>query len=302
MTDTPTKTFKPEDVLAMMRDTDKAFRERGFAPKAKNSAGPEAGVLPFTPRSVVSDQAPLPEAVATPEPMSQAGQDEDAVTDVAPQFGATEHGAEHETEVPAASLDAGDEASAVGAAQDFTPAPQPPSIDIEAERQVAWDAGHAAAMANLDQAVAAARDAALAEARATAEAELGQAREAFLSGVAALTHAEAELIAGIGGAIETSVRQIASDRAGQAISDLPLPFIQRVEGLAAQVATGLSKTQVYMNAEDLAAIRPHVGDTPTLADARLIPDAGLQRGDLRLKAGEITLSDVIVDPQNGAAS
>lgn len=283
MTETPNQLFTPEDVLAMMRgSTEAGFRTKPLIPDSPSSDADNGLVVPFKPRSVVSEAAPELE----PEPMR------DPAPEVAPE-------ATPQLE-PTAEQFQPDFPPHPEPSPEFTLEPDPAPIDFEAELQAAWNAGHAAAMAEVDQARAEARDAAFADARAAAEKEFAEAREAFLGGFASLLRAESDLIAGLGAALKSSVQAIASARSGQAIDDLPSPFMERVEKLAAQVATGMAKTEVHMNPADLSAIQPHIPSHSPLSSAQLIADASLGRGDLRLRAGDISVSDVIAAHSGGA--
>lgn len=281
MTDIPNQLFTPEDVLAMMRGSAEAgFKDRPMVPRGPASSEDNGLVVPFKPRSVVLEAAPEPgpEPEFAPAVQPEAETPSDTVAD------SFQPDIANEPESPA----------------EFRPAPDPVPIDFEAELQAAWDAGRSAAMAEIETAKLQARDEVFSEAREAAQAEFAEAREAFLGGVASLLRAETDLIAGLGDALKSSVRAIASARSGYAIDDLPAPFVERVEQLANQVATGRAKTEIHMNPADLAAIKPHIPAHSPLASAQFLMDDTLGRGDLRLRAGDITISDVIAANSGGS--
>lgn len=198
-------------------------------------------------------------------------------------------------------------APAIAAASDpkpaatFTPAPPPPTFDIEAERRVAWAEGHAAAMQEIEAARAKARAEALEEASATAAQDIAEVRDAFTAAITRLTSAENERLADLTAKLELAVRQLATQRAGQKIDEAPRPFLRRIEKITHQIAAGAENTVVLMNPADLMAIKPHIKDFSPLAKGRLSPDTTLGRGDLRLRMDEITFSDVIAERDGGLA-
>lgn len=183
----------------------------------------------------------------------------------------------------------------------FTPAPPPPTFDIEAERRVAWAEGHAAAMQEIEAVRAKARAEALEEASATAAQDIAEVRDAFTAAITRLTSAENERLADLTAKLELAVRQLATQRAGQKIDEAPRPFLRRIEKITHQIAAGAENTVVLMNPADLMAIKPHIKDFSPLAKGRLSPDTTLGRGDLRLRMDEITFSDVIAERDGGLA-
>ena len=154
-------------------------------------------------------------------------------------------------------------------------------------------------MQAIDAALAQAREAALAEARAEADATLDQVRTTFEAALARLNTAEEEVAVRLTTHLDTAMRILASDRAGQKIDDTPQPFLRRVEKMARDIAAGAESLVVQMNPADLMAIKPHIKSFSPLSKARLAPDPALGRGDLRLKMDEITFADVIAERQTG---
>lgn len=217
---------------------------------------------------------------------------------------------DHPTSLPEPSNEAKSEidTSAAGSAEvpykkaetdKFNPTEAPVVIDIEAERQAAWAAGHAQAMQEIDAARAEAREEALTEARAEADAMLAEVRATFEAALMRLGNAEEEIATTLTTHLETAVRILASDRAGQKIDDTPQPFQRRVEKMARDIAAGAESLVVQMNPADLMAIKPHIKSFSPLSKSRLAPDPSLGRGDVRLKMDEITFADVIAERQTG---
>lgn|GEM_PF-1167363 len=183
----------------------------------------------------------------------------------------------------------------------FTPAPPPATLDIEAERRVAWAEGHAAALQEIEAARATARAEAFEEARTTAAHEVAEARDIFAATLIRLTSAEHERLSDLTAKLELAVRQLATQRAGQKIDEAPRPFLRRIEKITHHIAAGAENTVVLMNPADLMAIKPHLKDFSPLAKGRLSPDTTLGRGDLRIRMDDITFSDVIAERDGGLA-
>jgi len=177
----------------------------------------------------------------------------------------------------------------------FTASPAAPSIDLEAEKQTAWQAGFDAAAAQfaaeLDQKLDAARE----EARTAAAAETAEAQATFAAIIQRLCTAEEDLMTNLETQMATAIRSLAADRAGQRIDEAPKPFQRRIEKLVREIAAGIESTVIQMNPADLMAIRPHIKSFSPLADARLSPDPKLGRGDVRLKMDTISFSDCIAE-------
>lgn len=268
------KALTPEDLLALVRQSSQTFQKKG--PVETKDTGVVQGFVPQTPVRRVED--PAPAAAPLPDP------------DVIPE---TDAPLPETGDMPASARDA--ETDADG----FSPSEPPRVIDMETERQAAWQAGYEQAMQEIEAARMQAREAALAEARAEADATLEEVRTAFEAALARLNSAEEEVAAALTTHLETAVRILASDRAGQKIDDTPQPFLRRVEKMARDIAAGAESLVVQMNPADLMAIKPHIKSFSPLSKARLAPDPSLGRGDLRLNMDEITFADVIAERQTG---
>lgn len=173
------------------------------------------------------------------------------------------------------------------------PPPPLPPRDIAAELAAARAEGRAEGHAEgLATGLATGRAQAEAELRASALAELTQARALFLSAVTALSAPEPAAVRGLEQALAAAVARLASDRAGQAIADHPGPFLARIAALADRVAQAGRSVTIALHPADLAALGPHLpGGLPE--GAQLAADAALSQGDVVLRAGGITLSDLL---------
>lgn len=129
--------------------------------------------------------------------------------------------------------------------------------------------------------------------RREAEADLQAARDAFLQAATALTRDDVIDLGALVPALTDAIRNLASQRAGYAIDDLPAPFLDRIEMLAHQARQGLETVSIRLNPDDHAAIAPHLPSAPLVAKSRLTADPGLGRGDVALRVGSIRLRDVI---------
>lgn len=273
------KVLTADDLLALVRRSPQQFKKKSLVNQPDGDAAP--GFVPQVPVRQVdeSDFAPVPQPdlEETPDPTpaqtEQTGQDDVGGPPPTP-----------EAEAPAEA---------------FNPADPPEIIDIEAERQAAWAAGHDQAMQEIETARLQARDEALAEARDEADQTLEEVRTAFESALLRLNSAEQEVATTLTAHLETAIRILASDRAGQKIDDTPQPFLRRIEKMAREIAAGAESLVVEMNPADLMAIKPHIKSFSPLSKARLSPSPKLGRGDLNLKMDAITFSDVISDRQSG---
>lgn len=132
----------------------------------------------------------------------------------------------------------------------------------------------------------------VAEGRAQAMAELDAARAAFLAAAKGLGTTAPDLSDQIAALMAAAVRDLAAQRAGQAIDALPAPFIERIAALADRVAQGMRTVTLRLNPDDLTAIAPHLAGTD-LDGATLTPDPALKRGDVEVRADGIRLADVL---------
>jgi flagellar assembly protein FliH len=267
------KTLTADDLLDLVRKSPQQFQKK--APVEVMDGAKPQDFVPQSPVRPVEDPAP----VLTPSAESQDTP---------------------ETDIPNAASDIGTATETeTETADSFSPAAPTKFIDMEAERQVAWEAGYDQAMQEIEAARAQAREEALAQARAEADATLDEVRSAFEAALERMNIAEEEVAARLTTHLEKAVRILASDRAGQKIDDKPQPFLRLIEKMARDIAAGAESLVVQMNPADLMAIKPHIKSFSPLSQARLAPDPALGRGDLRLKMDEVTFADVIAERQTG---
>lgn len=254
----------PEHLLQMVRKASQRFQKRDLAvPVEEGKDSPLLGEKAFAPRNMVKAiEEPVPE----PEPEAP----EPPEVEEAPPENAG-----------------------------FTPAPPPKTIDLEEERKAAFDAGFAEGLLKLDKARAEAREEAIAEMRAQLEAEVMEARDAFASALARFASAEHEMLEGLTQKLELAIRTLAAKRAGQRIEEAPQPFLRKIEKMVREVATGIEGTSISMNPADLVAVQPFIKNVSPLSKAKLSPDPKLGRGDLRIKMGDITFSDIMAERLSG---
>ena len=161
---------------------------------------------------------------------------------------------------------------------------------IEEGRKVGFDEGYAK---GLEEGKAAGR----AEASAQLERTI-QAFEAATEKLSMLTEIDSEELAG---SIRHAIVALASERAGQAIADLPSGFAARIETLLATVHTVSGEPLIRLNSADLASIAPLIETRDRLKACRFVADDRLAHGDLTVSVGSIGLEDVLVARQDDAA-
>lgn len=233
--------------------------------------------------TVVSDSAGGTEMAA--EEASSPGQNADH-----PEGQADALPAESENNEVDSNTD-GHQADATGDPNALNSEAGSPNIDFEAGQQagieegrkVGFDEGHAK---GLEEGKAAGR----AEASAQLERTI-QAFEAATEKLANLTELNSDELAG---SIRNAIITLASERAGQAIADLPSGFAARIESLLASVHTVVGEPLIRLNPADLASIAPLVETRERLKTCRFIADVGLAHGDLTVSVGSIGLEDVLV--------
>lgn len=162
---------------------------------------------------------------------------------------------------------------------DAAPAPEPGYAEGHAEGHSAgWAEGHEAG-----------RQAGLAEARA----QLGAAVDLLAAAHARLTTPGVAETESLGRAIQAAVRDLAAERAGQAIDAAPRPFVARIERMAQRIAQGAAEVELRLNPDDLATLEPHLARSPQLAAARVYPAPELARGDVDLRVPGVHVADLI---------
>lgn len=170
---------------------------------------------------------------------------------------------------------------------DFAPSPAPPTIDLEAEKRTAFEAGKADAAKTYEAALREAQQKAAEVARWDADRLIEETCApviALLGSLVAQSNArEAELAQ----RIEAAVQELASVRAGQAIDALPAAFRARIEELARKTAIDSMPASITLHPADLEALSLEAGDL----GGRLRADPALARGDVVLDFGDMEVRD-----------
>ena len=142
------------------------------------------------------------------------------------------------------------------------------------------------------------QEAGLAEGQAKAAEQLEKVLQNFEQAVLALARPEAIDVSALSAEIASRIMALASDRAGQAITDMPEPFAKRVEDLITMVKSETASPTIYLNSEDLAGIKPLAQNRDKLKNCIFTVDDALARGDVRMTVGGVGLIDEISDRTN----
>ena len=94
-------------------------------------------------------------------------------------------------------------------------------------------------------------------------------------------------------AINAAVVDLASERAGQVISENPEAFLVRIKKLVDDIKIGTQQVEILLNPSDLAAIKGWVQDKPMPTGWQFLSDEMLANGDMRLKLGGMEISDKV---------
>lgn len=118
-----------------------------------------------------------------------------------------------------------------------------------------------------------------------------QALEVLEAAARALTSPPDSAMVQLRASIAASVKQLASARAGQAIDDLPEPFMTRIEDLADRVHACASAPVLRLHPDDLDAIADFVSQSDLLSGMRMVASADLARGDVELTLDGLAVTD-----------
>ena len=134
--------------------------------------------------------------------------------------------------------------------------------------------------------------------RAEASAQLERTIQAFEAASARLAELTEVDSAALGESINNAILQLASERAGHAIAELPDSFATRIESLLATIRTVSGQPSIRLNPGDLNSIQPLAETREKLRHCNFIADPTLASGDLTVMVGTIGIDDIIV-PQRG---
>jgi len=136
------------------------------------------------------------------------------------------------------------------------------------------------------------RAAAVAETKAAAEAaaqdKLAAAVKLFEDGLTALAKPQALQVESLSRSIQTAILKLANQRAGQQIDEIPEAFLTRIEKLVTSIGQKMAAGKLLINAEDYAAMKPHLQN----AALDFIADSTIARGDIILKFDGVELHDI----------
>jgi flagellar assembly protein FliH len=142
---------------------------------------------------------------------------------------------------------------------------------------------------------------------AAAQAALGRDAQLLAAALARMAQPPAADVAALTAHLGQAVAHLAAARAGQAIDADAAPFIRRIRALAERITAGFADVTLCLHPDDMAAVQALLQghcppDLTELAQARLRPDPGLLRGDLRLQAKGVLLEDLITAMDRPATS
>ena len=138
----------------------------------------------------------------------------------------------------------------------------------------------------------------LAEGQAKAAEQLEKVLQNFEQAILALAKPEALDVSALSAKIASRIMVLASDRAGQAITDMPEPFAKRVEDLINMVKSETATPTIHFNAEDHASIKPLAQNRDKLKNCKFVVDDALARGDIKMSVGGVGLIDEMSDRTN----
>lgn len=88
-----------------------------------------------------------------------------------------------------------------------------------------------------------------------------------------------------------SVKDLASERAGSQIDEVPEPFLERVEDLVDRIRVTISRPTLRLNPDDIAALKPYIEFSETLSEVNLVAAPNLGRGDVELSVDGMRYAD-----------
>ena len=136
------------------------------------------------------------------------------------------------------------------------------------------------------------RAVAVAETKAASEAaaqdKLAVVVKLFEDGLAALAKPQALQAEVLSRSIQTAILKLANQRAGQQIDEMPEAFLTRIEKLVTSIGQKMAAGKLRINAEDYAAMKPHLQN----AALDFVADSTMARGDIILKFDGVELHDI----------
>ena len=164
-------------------------------------------------------------------------------------------------------------------------------VDFEAGRQEGLEEGR---RVGFDEGKAAGIEEGRAAGRAEASAQLERAIQAFEAASARLTDLTAVDSDALAAHINQAILELASERAGRAITDQPDSFADRIEELLGTIRTVSGQPAIRLNPADLSSIQPLVEAREKLRHCTFVADPALASGDLSVTVGTIGIDDIIL--------
>lgn len=93
--------------------------------------------------------------------------------------------------------------------------------------------------------------------------------------------------------IHDRVLALASERAGQQIESLPMPFLDKISGLVNSVEEAGRAIKIKLSVQDLESIKPLIASNSELDVSIFAADDKLQSGDVIISAGAVAVKDVM---------
>ena len=202
-------------------------------------------------------------------------------------------GAHADGEATAETQDENSQEDAAGESDETAPS-STSQVDFEAGRQEGLEEGR---RVGLEEGHAKGMEEGRAAGRAEASAQLERAMQAFEAATARLSELAEVDSAALSDSINNAVLQIASERAGQVISELPDGFADRIEALLASIRTVSGQPSIRLNPADLASIQPLAETREKLRHCNFVADPALAHGDLSVMIGTIGIDDMLLDPR-----
>ena len=166
------------------------------------------------------------------------------------------------------------------------------SIDSVAQVVANFETVEAAFERGKAEGIADGRHAASAEikesASADAKAELAGAVSAFNDALNSLLKPQALQAEALSRSIRKKILDLASERAGQHIDDVPNAFSGRIEALVASIGQKMTDGKVQLSSDDYKVIAPYFSDS----EFDFSINANLMRGDVVLKFDGVELHDI----------
>lgn len=111
----------------------------------------------------------------------------------------------------------------------------------------------------------------------------------------------ADAVANLRLEIIEAVKELASARAGAQIDEMPEAYLTKIEDLVDRIRNDLAQPRLRLNPEDIAAVKPYLDGSETLASVTITADPDLARGDLELSTDGLRYADRLAPKAASAA-